>query len=415
MWWIKKQAVTDPLFTTTTDNPPDFFDYAKLQQESTILLFGQENIDYKMFSGGRFSLGLLLNDTCEIELRGFFLGQKTFQWLLVGDSFGNPPIFEPQINMEPLFLVPVFDNNGNFLRLDPSFGSTRAGFPTSFNGTVEDVVGNTFYNGPVFVDGVARVTSSSEFWGAESNAVFHLNREGKWKVDVVAGFRLLGLDEGLDIFEATSNFATNPNFGFSYLGGFFIAQGSRHEELDSFKTHNRFYGGQIGARVERQWGRLSLGSGVKLALGGTQQELKISGSTFVIPQGVDIGTPVGSPTGTGSTIIPFVPVSDFGGVYTNPANIGKHKRGQFSTVSEVNAEVGFDVCSYLRLTVGYTLMYWSNVVRPGEQTDLLVNQAWIPSGQGFDNQFSGNPFPRVPFTRSDFWAQGISFGIDFRY
>jgi hypothetical protein len=144
------------------------------------------------------------------------------------------------------------------------------------------------------------------------------------------------------------------------------------------------------------------------------EHLTITGVTSVVPAAGDI-TPAGSGTGTGSTIVPFTPTANFGGILTSPANIGHQERSVFTVLSEVNFDVGVDVTSYLRLTVGYTLLYWGNVLRPGNQIESLVNQKWIPSGVTFDNVFNGNPYPRILWRQSDFWAQGISFGAELHY
>ena len=45
---------------------------------------------------------------------------------------------------------------------------------------------------------------------------------------------------------------------------------------------------------------------------------------------------------------------------------------------ELNANLGFYLSPRLRFIVGYTLIYWGHVVRPGDQIDLDVNPDFLP-------------------------------------
>ncbi|TVP98665.1 MAG: hypothetical protein EA381_11795 [Planctomycetaceae bacterium] len=56
-------------------------------------------------------------------------------------------------------------------------------------------------------------------------------------------------------------------------------------------------------------------------------------------------------------------------------------------------------------------MYWSNVVRPGNQFDLVVDETQLPVAGGGGSPAS-EPFA---FRSTDFWAQGISFGLEYAW
>jgi hypothetical protein len=60
--------------------------------------------------------------------------------------------------------------------------------------------------------------------------------------------------------------------------------------------------------------------------------------------------------------------------------------------------------------VGYSLVYWSKVIRAGEQIDLNVNPSQFPPGD-----LVGAPQPQFRAVTTDFWAQGLNFGLDFRF
>jgi hypothetical protein len=64
----------------------------------------------------------------------------------------------------------------------------------------------------------------------------------------------------------------------------------------------------------------------------------------------------------------------------------------------------------LTTTFGYRLLYWSDVMRAGEQIDTSVNTSQIPPGQ-----LTGETRPTVPFKTSEFWAQGLHFGLEYAF
>ena len=90
-------------------------------------------------------------------------------------------------------------------------------------------------------------------------------------------------------------------------------------------------------------------------------------------------------------------------------------RFTFSVVPETGLQLGYQVTPWLRATVGYTLIYWTHVARPGNQTDRTVNPALVPTDPLFG--IGGGPArPALPAVReSDFWVQGVNFGLVLTY
>jgi hypothetical protein len=78
-------------------------------------------------------------------------------------------------------------------------------------------------------------------------------------------------------------------------------------------------------------------------------------------------------------------------------------------VPEVDLWFGRQITRHVRAFVGYSLIYWNNVARPGGQIDRSVDVTQIPNF-GAPNSPTANPRPGVLFGQSDFWAQGITFG-----
>jgi hypothetical protein len=56
----------------------------------------------------------------------------------------------------------------------------------------------------------------------------------------------------------------------------------------------------------------------------------------------------------------------------------------------------------------------SSVVRPAEQIDLNVNQSFRPTVVG-PGVGTGPRVPAVLYRTNDFWAQGLTFGLQYRY
>ena len=102
-----------------------------------------------------------------------------------------------------------------------------------------------------------------------------------------------------------------------------------------------------------------------------------------------------------------LPARIYDGDYTLKLTI-EDLKGQTSG----EATIAFKVTERLRLTAGYTFVYWSQVVRPGDQIDLDLNPNLFPPEA---MPFSGPLRPRFTWRESDFWAQGVSAGVDYRW
>ena len=133
----------------------------------------------------------------------------------------------------------------------------------------------------------------------------------------------------------------------------------------------------------------------KVALGATHQEVRISGTTDFTDPGV-------------------APVRQQGGLLALPTNIGSYSRDQFSVVPEIGINVGRQVTDHLRLFAGYTLLYWSGVVRPGDQIDFGVNPTQLPTPTG-PGTLVGEARPAFAFRNTDLWAQGVNLGLELNW
>jgi len=236
---------------------------------------------------------------------------------------------------------------------------------------------------PGVLAGNVAVSSANQLWGTELNLRTNCCRGCFWHLDWLLGVRFLGLDDNLSISE-----------GLMPAGAGALA-GSNIVVQDRFGTHNLFVGGQTGLDIGFRRGRWSLDLLGKVALGNTHQELNINGFT--------------------QFAVPGLPLSvQQGGLYALPSNIGHYSRDRFSVVPEAGFNVGFQLTRCLRAVVGYSFLYNSAVLRPGNQIDRSLNVSQLPSQVG-PGTLVGPARPVPVFRGSDFWAQGLNFGLELRY
>jgi hypothetical protein len=253
---------------------------------------------------------------------------------------------------------------------------------------------------PGIASGDIHLRSFSRLQGAELNAIYNVcccprcepecAHECGWyyRLELLSGFRFLDLDEGLGISETTHVNPALPSAS-PFFGGNTISM------ADQFNAHSSFYGGQVGARTEVRRGRLFVEAVGKVALGETREVVDIRGATAITPLG---GTPVVTPVG----------------FLASGSNSGHFTRDKFAVVPETGINVGCQVTDHLRAFVGYTFLYWSSVVRPGDQIDVGLSGTQIPTDTRFNPQ-AGPARPAFLLRDTSFWTQGINVGMEFRY
>ncbi len=229
--------------------------------------------------------------------------------------------------------------------------------------------------------GNVNVSATSNFQGAEVLLRQTWFQACDAHLDFLAGYRYLRLsdDLGIDEFETF----INPQGT--------VPVNSTLALSDRFSSLNEFQGADLGFASDWRCNRWNLGFLLKVGLGNTSSRVSISGSTVAT-----------EPT--------QAPVTSSGGFLAQASNSGQFQRNQLTLVPELGINLGFDLTPRLRLVGGYSLIYWSAVARSGDQIDLNLAPPQFPP-----QTTASNHFPEFRFAMSDYWAQGLNLGLDFRF
>jgi hypothetical protein len=363
LWFAKAQPARFPFVTTSAPAAG-----GRLGESSTLVLHSNDDLGYNLFSGFRITAGFFKDD-CQRHgwyASGFLLEHKANVFFAQSDATGQPLLARPFIN-------------------------AITGLP--------DVLLVSF---PTFAAGNVTVYASNRTWGAEGGPYINLYRSEPsgdgcdcgplWNIDAMIGFRYLEVKELLRIQSFTNIL---PGQAVTFDGKLY--NGPVNIEVnDEINTLNQFYGGNFGLNTEMRYGKCFLSATGKVAIGVMHERVDINGFSILRQ---------------GPLIAPSVVR---GGLYANANNIGRFHHDEFAVVPEVEFKLGYNWRSWLTTYIGYSFLYASRVVRPGDQYSPVVNPAIIPTSPSFG---LGGPIatPNPVLTHTDYWLQGVSFGFILRY
>jgi hypothetical protein len=270
------------------------------------------------------------------------------------------------------------------------FFLSQRGVGISANSPGDPVLAMPFVNANTGTDAALRIAFpgrrsgtfdadlTNRFWGAETNFRCAVWQDDFVHMQLLAGFRYIELSEALDTF-------TDVTFPST----------AEQQSAERFSTRNYFYGGQVGAETTFALGPFCVDVTGKVALGDMHEVALITGNTLSV-------------SSTGSQTL--VPVSTL----ALPSNAGRYNRDIFAVVPEAGVNLGYQLTPHMKLNVGYTFVYLSDAVRPGDIIDTTVNPSQLRAALG-QGQVTGPLRPTFSGNASDFWAQGLNFGLEFRY
>ncbi len=198
------------------------------------------------------------------------------------------------------------------------------------------------------------------------------------RLDGAFGYRFWELNESLSIREQLQQTEANAT------GAFDIT--------DNFDTRNQFNGFELGCIWQGRRGWWSMDALMRLGIGNVKQTVTISGSSTITDGGVATNYDTG--------------------FLAQRTNIGTFDRNVFTMVPELGVNLGYQLTKRWRATMGYSLIYMGNVVRPGDQVDLDLNPNLFAPEQV---PFTGALRPQFDFVDTDYWVQGLSFGAECRW
>lgn len=353
-WWQDGMRLP-PLVTSNLGTGIAGTDAGVLGRASTVTRFGGDRVLEEAFEGGRLRFGVWLDRRHKLGVGAEYFSTGTLESRFQATSSGTPILGRPFFNTET-----------------GQEDSSLVAFPGLISGTV----------------GV-RADSELDGWGVHFR---HLRERseghGGWlfcgagdkycdRADMMLGYRGLQLDERVLV---TENSVSDDQ--------------ERFDMFDRFDARNQFNGVDVGWAYERTRGYWTFDSAIRLALGNTRQTVTVDGRTTI--------TDPNDPPAQTYT----------GGLLAQPSNIGTFRQDEFTVVPEINANIGFHLTDNLQLTFGYTFIYWSNVVRPGDHISRDLNPNQLPPAA---DPLTGASRPGFQWDTVDYWVQGMNIGGEYRW
>jgi hypothetical protein len=345
---------TPPLVTTS---PPG----SEGKVPGAEILFGGDKLGGDMQAAGRLAFGAWLDPAQRVGVMGkfFALEGESIRFSAGSDETGDPLLARPFYEVWP--------------------AATGGVGPASFIiSGVRNIGDQTFV-----LAGDVNVNSETDLLTAEALARFLVFCRCGHRLDLIAGYQFGRIDDSLRIEHRTD-----------ITPGIF---GARVEAFDMFDVCNKFHGGQLGLLTEFDRGPLTLSMLGKVGLGNMNQVVTISGGSRVTDVAGGVSTYEG-------------------GILALPTNIGTYKRDKFTVVPEAEVKLTWRMTKCLDFSVGYTVMYWSDVALAAGQIDTSQgNLPTINSSQWFGGTLEGPANPLLDQIRdTDLWLHALSLAVTLR-
>ena len=316
-----------------------------------VLLGGDQVIDYGIFSGIQFTTGGWFSDRRLFGSEGttLFVAQNSATYTFGSD--GSTLLARPFVNA-----------------LTSANDARAIAFPGERAATFT-------------------LQSQLQFLNTDSNIIYNLYRDDCRFVNLIFGYRYFWIDE--QILMTDTETVIGP--GTTFLG---VPQppGSVFQVTDRFQNVTRIFALQTGVRAEVVRERWRFNMVAKIGAGWSHARLYADGRTTPI-------TPPG----------PAYP----GGLLADPTYSYRSSLDQFTWIPEFQGRIAYMILPRLSVYAGINYLFITNLARPGQQIDQVVNPTQVPMiGTGI---LVGPARPMVPKVNSTFTAEGLLFGMEFRY
>ncbi|MCH5377144.1 MAG: BBP7 family outer membrane beta-barrel protein, partial [Planctomycetes bacterium] len=360
LYWSTKGMKIPALVTTSESGTPQD-EAGVLGLPGTSVRFGNRDLFDSHRNGLRWVLGAWFEPQRRMGVEIDSIGLRDESSGFHDSSNGVDILARPFTNVDPA------------LGPDPVPDSELISYTNVIAGGVEVNAWNEFYSFGIHLRGNILFRNGCFYQPGQPC----VGSPSGYRLDLLGGYRYLGLKDHLAIQSLTSVSIT-PQAGF--------------DVLDRFNTNNNFQGGELGVLYQYYRNRWTADGVLKFALGRSEQKVGIAGTTDFSMLGAE---------------------TEFeGGLLALPTNIGHYSRKDTDLITELGLTVGYLVTSNMRVTCGYRVIYWPQVARAGDQIDLTVNGSYIPDPTVTP---SGPLRPAFAFRETSYWAQGLSFGVDYRW
>jgi hypothetical protein len=306
------------------------------------VLFGDRGVGNRLAAGARADFGFWLDDAET-------LGMGARVWGIRGNRDG--------------------------LYLASADGSTLLARP--FYNIVDGIPDALPISSPGILTGEVSIQTASSVFSGEAYLRTNMLCGRGFHIDLIGGYHFLRLDD--DLLVDTDSISIDP------AGS--AAIGTEIDLVDMFEARNEFHGGQLGMISEIRYHCWTLTGLFKVSVGNTRQSVIMDGSTSR------------TPPNSASVITP-------GGLLAQPTNINFYNQDVTTLIPEIGLNVAYEWRHWLRLTAGYSAIYWSNVALAGDQIDTTVNRTQFNGGM-----LIGPPRPAfTDFRTTDYWMHGLSLG-----
>lgn len=348
--------MSTPPFVTTSPANTARSDAGVLGESGTSVLFGNDDYLTSDRSGFRIRFGWWLSAFPGWGVEGEYLGFDDSTEGFYQMSNGSPIIARPFFNV-----------------LEGAEDSELVAYPNVVTGAMTVALTSKF-------DGAA-VRFRKQLCGSDGCCFSNLTCRTvpySSRLEATIGYRYWQLSESLNIGERLQLQST------ASPGSFDIT--------DRFETRNQFNGTELGVLWQGRRGWWSLDALMRVGIGDAHQTVTISGASQITEN---------SAMSTYDT-----------GFLAQKTNIGTYDRDKFVMVPEIGLTLGYQLTRRMRITTGYSSIYWGSVVRPGDQVDLDLNPNLLAPEV---EPFTGPLRPQFQFAETDYWIHGLSFGAEFRW
>lgn len=228
-------------------------------------------------------------------------------------------------------------------------------------------------------DGNVNIRTGNEILGTDAWIRRCIARDDCFQMDWLAGYQFVRLNDSLFMNSAATD-----------ISGTSLPVGTVIQVSDNFRTHSEFHGGTLGLAVDNRYGPWQLDLLAKVAIGNMRQTVDVRGSTTVTEPNL---APVSSPSG----------------LFAQGTNSGVRSRNRLAFIPEINCNLGLQIDDQWSFTVGYSFLYFSDVVVAGGQIDRTINPSQNPG------PLVGPTRPAPLLNSTDYWVQGLNLGVDFRF